>query len=643
MSKKRKTSTRPRRYSGSKTARPLRPLRHTNASFIKKARKIHGDLYNYDKVDYINNYTKIIIICSVHGEFEQTPNAHIKSKVACRQCSIDNSRQTLEEFVEKANIAHENKYDYSQSKYINTNTNIVITCKLHGEFLIRPVDHVLHGKGCPECGKIAASNKRKTTLAEFIERANLVHETFYDYSLVDYINMHVNVQIICPTHGIFSKTPCSHLSGAGCRRCRRNMSKNVERVPKLERIVDTKTFIKRARQIHGSKYIYSESKYTKYHAHVKIICPVIDNKNEKTHGIFRQTVADHLSGSGCPLCKPNKIRAKLSKPQDTFISQAEQIHGTKYDYSQTKYVNAHTKLDIICSVHGLFKQLPTVHLRGSICPQCDMENKSLTTEQFIKNAKKVHGNLYDYSAVKYVNAVVEVPIYCHKHGIFLQNPAAHVKGSGCTQCSHQSYSKVSIKWLNYIANRDNIEIEHAEHVGEFRIPGSKYRADGYCRETNTIYEFDGCYFHGCPCCYDPNDTNTICKLTFGELQEKTIIKAKYITSKGFKLVKICEHDFAYFMDDNDDIDVLVENNNHVDKMRYICDNIYRFIESPFVKKVLAAIGINPNILTNDLNKGYEFEFIKLSNSVLKNPNIIDDLFLFFRNFYLDESVKLVVV
>ena len=102
---------------------------------------------------------------------------------------------------------------------------------------------------------------------------------------------------------------------------------------------------------------------------------------------------------------------------EDFISKAIAVHGEKYDYSKVEYVNALTKVTIICPIHGAFEQKPANHLRGHGCPYCGGSAKH-TTEQFIESARKIHGNKYDYSQVEYVTNRTPVKIICPIHGVF---------------------------------------------------------------------------------------------------------------------------------------------------------------------------------------------------------------------------------
>lgn len=185
--------------------------RLTTEQFITKAMLIHGDKYDYSKVDYVNNSIKVIIICKEHGEFEQKPANHLKG-ANCRKCT-GTLKLSLNEFISNANSVHNYKYDYSKTVYTVSKNKVTITCPIHGDFE-QKANHHLQGHGCSYCGGSNISNTK-----EFIEKANKVHNNKYDYSLVEYKNSKSKITIICPIHGEFQQTPISHIKGSGCASC----------------------------------------------------------------------------------------------------------------------------------------------------------------------------------------------------------------------------------------------------------------------------------------------------------------------------------------------------------------------------------------------------------------------------------------
>lgn len=195
--------------------------------------------------------------------------------------------------------------------------------------------------------------------------------------------------------------------------------------------METEDFIKKARKIHGDTYDYSKVKYVNYRKNVCITC--------KKHGDFFQTPDKHLQGHGCQKCYDERRGQTHKKDNKKFIEELEKIFGNKYDLSKVEYTSDKKKVCLVCPDHGEFWQTPN-HLldRKRGCPKCSREEvaKKLTktTENFIKDAKKIHGDLYDYSMVDYVNAKTPVKIVCKKHGIFLQKPNYHLSGNGCPKC-----------------------------------------------------------------------------------------------------------------------------------------------------------------------------------------------------------------
>ena len=123
-----------------------------------------------------------------------------------------------------------------------------------------------------------------------------------------------------------------------------------------------------------------------------------------------------------------------------FITKAYKIHGGKYSYDKSYYVDArYTKVEITCSIHGSFWQTPDNHLRGRGCPSCrdydSTQRQLLTKEDFISKAKEIHGDRYIYDALEYNGYGNQVTIICRIHGAFKQYPGNHLKGRNCLQCS----------------------------------------------------------------------------------------------------------------------------------------------------------------------------------------------------------------
>ncbi len=124
---------------------------------------------------------------------------------------------------------------------------------------------------------------------------------------------------------------------------------------------------------------------------------------------------------------------------EEFISRARRVHGNKYDYATVEYSGTFTPVKIICREHGEFEQKPNKHLSGYGCQTCGRlaanNARRLNTEQFIAKAKRVHGDKYDYSLVRYQTGELPVKIVCPAHGEFEQRPYHHLADHGCRKCA----------------------------------------------------------------------------------------------------------------------------------------------------------------------------------------------------------------
>ncbi len=188
------------------------------SQWISTAKQVHGDRYDYSKVNYVNAKTKIIVMCKEHGEFEQIPNSHLAGK-GCKKCGDifrgDLSSSNVDEFIEKAKLIHGAKYIYSKVVYVSSKTKVSIICPVHGEFKQVAGNH-LAGNGCPKCKTQKTLKSQNQVIEDFIK----VHGTVYDYSKVKYKTSIDKVTIICQIHGAFEQTPNTHTSGSGCPKCR---------------------------------------------------------------------------------------------------------------------------------------------------------------------------------------------------------------------------------------------------------------------------------------------------------------------------------------------------------------------------------------------------------------------------------------
>jgi very-short-patch-repair endonuclease/predicted RNA-binding Zn-ribbon protein involved in translation (DUF1610 family) len=267
-----------------------RMRRLTHEEFVKRANKKHNNKFQYLS-HYVDSETLITIECPSHGKFEMLPHQHLNS-FGCRKCGITVrgklKRKTQSMFVEEAQKIHNNTYSYEKFVYDGAHIISIITCVLHGDFLMTPHNHIGGKQGCPECGRIARNDKRRKPQAQFIEEASKRHNNKYNYSKVVYVNTHTKIDVVCHIHGTFSIDPGSHLIGNGCFKCGIITSSSKNRKTQEQ-------FIDEALNIHGDKFDYSKVEYVNINTPVIIKCP--------SHGEFLMTPYSHNFGNGCPNCK----------------------------------------------------------------------------------------------------------------------------------------------------------------------------------------------------------------------------------------------------------------------------------------------------------------------------------------------------
>lgn len=235
----------------------------------------YNNYYDYSKSEYIADNKKILIICPVHGEFERLPLSHRRGS-GCDACQ--NKIRDTESLIRKFKEIHGQTYDYSKTVFVSSTKKVEIICRTHGSFFQNIYKHIEYQR-CPKCvGTIKKTNEQ--AIAEFKQK----HGDRFDYSLVRYDRNSKKVEIICPDHGVFEQTPKSHLRTVGCPECRNKIKYVSAEIPNFKKI-------------HGLRYDYSlceSQQYQTQHEKISIKC----NK----HGVFRQSIASHKSGSGCPKC-----------------------------------------------------------------------------------------------------------------------------------------------------------------------------------------------------------------------------------------------------------------------------------------------------------------------------------------------------
>ena len=221
--------------------------KYTSSQIVHMMCTVHDNKYLYPiGLPENRKKEKLEIICHQHGRFYQNVYNHLKGQ-DCPKCFLNKQskrfRRTTDQFIKKSILVHGTKYDYSLVNYTGKNVKVKIVCEKHGEFFQQPSHH-LNGSGCAKC-----AGTSKSTTEEFMLKSNNLHDNFYNYSKVKYINAKEKVEIVCPKHGSFFIRPNDHLFGQGCMKCSNSVS-NLE-IKFLNEIGVTKE----NRQIQIGKYI----------------------------------------------------------------------------------------------------------------------------------------------------------------------------------------------------------------------------------------------------------------------------------------------------------------------------------------------------------------------------------------------------
>lgn len=460
-------------------------------AFIEKAMKVHGDKYNYEKTFYESSRDKVCIVCPIHGEFWQSPNKHLAGR-GCPECAIKkrlvSRKGNKDSFIEKANKIHNGKYCYDKVEYVNNREKVCIICPVHGEFWQSPGNH-LYGYGCPECGVEKRVQSKKENKTSHDKEKKI------DKRILNGLE-----PFILKLQEKYGKErfDCSNIDYKGsnipitltCNIC----GETFEITPKKILSGWFKCGCKKENKSFTSEEEFNIRLKNKHGNKFSYSLP----NGAKFQGLSTEiNVKCNKCGEVFLKRAGDLLRLKVCPccevkntrlTTESFIKKAKIVHGEKYDYSLVEYKNNHTKVKIICPEHGVFEQTPANHLYGYGCQKC-VRNEKFTNEKFIDKAKEIHGNKYNYENVEYLNIKSKVKIVCPVHGEFLQMAESHLVGKGCPKC-HPQYSKGEKEIVEFIKSIYNGEV--LENVRDVISPKE---LDIYIPELNLAIEYNGLFYH----------------------------------------------------------------------------------------------------------------------------------------------------
>lgn len=524
-----------------------------------------------------NSHYIIKANCNEHGIFYPKVENHCDKSRKCIHCATNTNgiKQTMkrDDFIEKSENKHgKNRYDYSLIPEITKN-KISIICHQHVNeqpegyiSIIGKNQHLSSGTGCLLCSSKNAVIKRNETLQKKKIEIQLKQEN--DISLLENLinkkeNNHEIKELMLSISNInfeLSRLKIQQrklelkFNNITIKKIKIEMQLNIRKNEVInKKIINTrnKRYIKSLiafEEKHGKTYDYSKFEYSKSDDDSIIICRI--------HGEFLQSPTVHKK-SGCPYCGAIKQGNRRKHTKEYFVEEAKIIHGYKYDYSYVEYKDDKTDVQIKCNrCNIIFPQTPANHKRKgnnnlggcptASCKKYDGELEKMK-QKFITKAKKIHGeNKYDYNLVNYENNKTNITIICNNCNLYFpQLPKNHLTGNGCNKCQFGNYSIGQIEWLKYLMYKNNNYILHAQNEGEFKInyKDTYYQVDGYCKETNTVYEYMGDYYHGNPLLYNRDEYNECRNTTYGELYDKTIEKINNLKKLGYNVEYIWEFEW----------------------------------------------------------------------------------------------------
>ena len=550
--------------------------------YINKAEEKHGKgKYDYSLLkDIKKRECRVDIICKIHGIFNKSLHKHICGD-GCRKCGSEVTSKKLSK--SKSQFINECKnndfetygeyiYEYGDlSTYKSEKSIIEYTCLTHNIIVKQKARERIKGcSACTECVSIKISKRVSKTTEEFIDECiQLFGLGIFSYEKTNYKKIDEEVIINCIKHNYnaFSQTPRMHkIKVFGCLLCKdeQRMCKYEERKEQYLKLYKEKTkdFEKQLMQINDEKDNLYKCEITNFtyigdRTNITVTCLKHEIK-------YQQRLTSYLSHKiNCTKCKTEKLsiylrgfyEKKMSKIED-FINTFNEIHGDKYDYSNSLFIRDDDRRlfikNISCKKHGLFTQRYEAHIHGNGCYKCGRDtviknmtdNTRMTLEELILRSNKLYDNNFTITG-PYINARTNIKIHCKEHNRnFEQVAHSHLIGnSGCPKCRHNRTSKPANEWINLLLVNQPILQHDLSDEKEFRIPDTNYTVDGYNCLTKTIYEFHGDYWHGNPKFYNHEDVNPTSKKTYGQLFKNTLHKELLCRNKGYNYVCIWEHEW----------------------------------------------------------------------------------------------------
>ena len=408
-------------------------------------------------------------------------------------------KRTTENFIEECKRIHGDNFTYEKTEYKNSRTKITVTNKYGEDLDVWPLDFLKKTKD---------KNNRFTTEFFIRKSKEIFGEDTYSYEKTVFNNSGDDVIITCKKHGDFTKQASAHIhQKQGCPMCSRGINNTAE-------------FILKAREIHGWKYDYSKVNFVDMSTKITVICP--------KHGEFDVLAGEHLKGCNCEKC----VRESQKKPIEKFIKDAK-LAGRNISIIGD-YRSMTEKTWFKCGICGKeWETTPNKIQNGHGCSYCNSGVKC--TEDFIKRAKEIHGDRYNYSKVVYCGNTTPVTIICPEHGEFDISPITFFNRTNpCKRCSRKSKMEHDIMLM--------LDARKIKYTNNKTFNGLGNRSfDFYLDDYNTLIECQGIQH------FEANDFFGG-KEQFEKQKKSDQIKKVYAENNGMKILYFAyDTDYECFM------------------------------------------------------------------------------------------------
>lgn len=446
---------------------------------------------------------------------------------------------TKNDFIAKSVIIYGDKYDYTEFNFIDNQTEGIIKCNVHNlVFTQKPANHVRGYSACPKCTGIKGAI-RKLNTDDLILRAKELHNNQYTYDNIGNPKVTKDeITVYCTLCNTDFKTSFDahvyHKVGCKCSTTTRRKKCN-----------DAKKLLN---ENYNAAVLYPHlvSEWSdKNHKKLHQLLPQSKYKgkwNCLTGHYYEMWLSMRISGKNCPHCNMSKL---YDNPDAVAMWDPENERGiSEFSYGSGQVA----KFICDCVIDGQpAKHKFTMRIcnfnKGERCPfkagkLVDETNSLLKNHPEFMKFWDYERNTANPSSLTYGSGV-KVWLKCEEGHSWQNNPNAYKPYPICRECYVTGQSVVALAWLESL----NLPLQHARDGGEFRIPGTNWRADGYHEATNTIYEFHGSFWHGDSRLYAPDEINVITGKTHGHAYQKTIDRDAKIRELGYNLVVMWEKDW----------------------------------------------------------------------------------------------------